>query len=67
MFLTDTISIFSVNSSMASEIFHSQAKQQSAQRELIVFRLVVQMKSSGMQQLTFLKYKTDQILRRYMQ
>ena len=63
--VTDTISIFSVNSSMASEIFHSQAKQQSAQRELIVYRLTVQMKTLGMQQLTFLKHKTHKILRRH--
>ena len=63
--VTDTISIFSVNSSMASEIFHSQAKQQSGQRELIVYRLTVQMKTLGMQQLTFLKHKTHKILRRH--
>ena len=50
---------------MASEIFHSRAKQQSAQRELIVYRLTVQMKSLGMQQLTFLKQETDKILRRH--
>ena len=58
MFFTDTTSIFSVNSGVVLEILHSQAKQQSTQRELIVYRLIVQMKSSGMQQLTFLKYKT---------
>lgn len=34
---------------------------------LIVYRFIVQIRSSGMQQLTFLKYKTDKILRRYMQ